>query len=108
MYVKLKYALCVEEENVKGEDGGEEGGVFIRGRNFSQLRSSTGSRFKIDAQFPWQNSMPFSYRDRSLKQVPKYTKIPASGFPKINLTDIVCRFCSPMSMDKFLLTFSNM
>jgi hypothetical protein len=40
-----------------------------RGRNFSQLRSSTGLRFKIDAQFPWQYSMPFSDRDRSLKQV---------------------------------------
>jgi hypothetical protein len=25
--------------------------------------------FKIDAQFPWQNSIPFSDRDRSLKQV---------------------------------------
>jgi hypothetical protein len=41
----------------------------IWGWNFSQLRSSTGSCFNIDALFPWQNFMPFSDRDRSLKQI---------------------------------------
>jgi hypothetical protein len=46
--------------------------VESRGWNFSQLRSSTGSHIKIDAQFSWQNSMPFSDRDRSLKQVLTY------------------------------------
>jgi hypothetical protein len=41
----------------------------VSGGNFSRLRSSTGSRFKIDAQFPWQISVPFSDRDQSLNQV---------------------------------------
>jgi hypothetical protein len=37
------------------------------GGNFSGKFSLIGSCFKIDAQFAWQNSMPFSDRDRSLK-----------------------------------------
>jgi hypothetical protein len=39
------------------------------GGNFSGKFTPKGSRFKIDAKVPWQNSMPFSDRDRSLKQV---------------------------------------